>query len=199
MTNVELGMDYFAINLIAVDWTDTKQKYGSFAFSLRNTTPSLYTISKSNNKVVPIGIRTRSIISKVMSMRTVVSLVRRKKPSKLSMKIDVNRYCVGITKLYERTTSSGTLRQQSVKIPNDPNSRLDIENLKEVMMDDYASSVIISWSVSEYGDNTQIPPREVLYMERAMKQYCATVTTSRPFFVLDGGGRRMALLSLLGH
>ena len=145
----------------------------------------------------PRGIRTRTIVSKVMSVRTVVSLLRRNKSSKLSTNIDVKRYCVGMTTLYEQT-SGDTLRENLVNIIKDQNSKLNLEIFKEDIMDYCSSSVIISWAISEYGDNTQIPPREILNLERAMKQ-SYIMTTLRPFFVLDGGGRIMVFLSLLGH
>lgn len=68
-------------------------------------------------------------------------------------------------------------------------------------MDQCATSVIITWPVSKIGDNTEeISPREVSKMEGYLRQSCNhEVTTSRPFFVLDGGGQRMASLSLIGH
>jgi hypothetical protein len=127
-----------------------------------------------------------------MAMRTIISLLRRNIAAKQSMEVDLNRHCVGTT----------TLRYGRTSVTTDRIPRLDLETSKKIMMDQCATSVIISWPVSKYGGNTKeiISPREVSKMEEYLRQSCNhEVTTSRPFFVLDGGGQRLASLSLIGH
>ena len=125
-----------------------------------------------------------------MALRTIISLLRRNVTTKRLMEVDVNRHCVGTTTLYGLTGAT------TDRIPS-----LDLETSKKIMMDQCATSVIISWPVSKIGGNAEeISPREVSKMEGYLRQSCNhEVTTSRPFFVLDGGGQRMASLSLIGH
>jgi len=130
-----------------------------------------------------------SITSKVMSARAVVSLLKRNRPLHLPLKMDINQYCFGVTK---QNTSQSIPIEEPVKLTSDRNR--DSEASKDFMIDDCASSVTVSWPIPD--GTMHVPLSKVLDVERAMKECYHNVVTSRPFFVLDGEGRRMALLSL---
>lgn len=84
---------------------------------------------------------------------------------------------------------------QSIMVTKTTKSVKDFERRK-VKIDQDERSATISWSIADYDE--EFPP-EVLDTERNMKESFPEVTTTRPFFVLDGSGRRAALLSLLPH
>jgi hypothetical protein len=101
-----------------------------------------------------------------------------------TLTVDINRHC-GDTGLCGHKGDSGALQTA------------DLTALKDVVANDYAS-VVISWPApSEYGTSKR-PPKSVLNtLETTLRESHDHVTTTRPFFMLDGGGRRMASLTLL--
>jgi hypothetical protein len=117
----------------------------------------------------------------VMSTRMAIPFLRN--VSRASMAVDVNRHCVDL-RLSGHKGDSGTLRTA------------DLTTLKDVIADDCAS-VVISWPVSEYGA-TKRPSKTILQtLESSLRESHDNVTTTSPFYMLDGGGRRMASLTLL--
>lgn len=132
-----------------------------------------------------------------MSLRTVASLLKRNMPSIQSTKINASRYCIGTSSQHERIC--GCLpRKQSAKVSNSDNKAMqNFDTFKEIKVDHCSSSVTISWSIAEYHNTTDVSSKQVLDMERVMKESFGDLATTRPFFVLDGKGPRMALLSLL--
>jgi len=133
-----------------------------------------------------------------MSLRTVASLLKRKMPSNQSTKISTNRYCIGTTSLHEGRIIDCLPRKRSVEVSkNDNKTMKNFDTFKEVQVDHCSSSVTISWSIAEYNNTTNVPSKQVLDMGRVMKESFGDLATTRPFFVLDGKGPRMALLSLL--
>mmetsp|Transcript_18986 Transcript_18986/g.52953 ORF Transcript_18986/g.52953 Transcript_18986/m.52953 type:complete len:123 (-) Transcript_18986:2783-3151(-) len=121
-----------------------------------------------------------------MSLRTAAFLLKRSRPSNQL----INLECCG----YRFCTMS--LNGQSGEVSNARKSVTDFDTSKAIRIDHCPSSAIISWSIDEYDGNTNVPSQEVLDMERVMTGSFQNTLTTRPFFVLDGEGRRMALLSL---
>mmetsp|Transcript_930 Transcript_930/g.1466 ORF Transcript_930/g.1466 Transcript_930/m.1466 type:complete len:167 (+) Transcript_930:63-563(+) len=129
---------------------------------------------------------TRTILSTILSTRTSM-LPFLRSSARTAIKVDVNRHCVD--EALSGNTTGSTLTQGPVELPTDKLSRPDLEALKG------ASSVVFSWP-----DSTDASPSNVLNtLEGALREADQEVTTTRPFFMLDGGGRRMATLSLLGN
>jgi hypothetical protein len=120
----------------------------------------------------------------ILSTTTKMAVPFLRKVAGSTVTVDVNRHCIDMT-LSSHKGDSGTLQ------------RTDLTALHDVVMDDCAS-VVVSWPVSsEYGTSTR-PPKTVLNtLERTLRESHDNVTTTRPFFMLDGGGRRMASLTLL--
>eukprot|EP00536_Pseudo-nitzschia_multiseries_P008784 jgi/Psemu1/199031/e_gw1.230.17.1 len=131
-----------------------------------------------------------------MSLRTVATLLKKSRPSTKLTKIECRRYRVG-TELLNGQGGGCVTKMQPKEMFGIRTTDTDFETLKEIKIDHCPTSVTISWSVSDYDEDTNVPSKEVLNMERVMKEAFHNTATTRPFFVLDGKGRRMALLSLL--
>lgn len=98
--------------------------------------------------------------------------------------VDVNRHCLDMA-LSSHKGALGALR------------RTDLTELHDGIADDCAS-VVVSWPVSsEYCTSKPAPKAVLSTIERTLRESHENVTTTRPFFMLDGGGRRMASLTLL--
>jgi hypothetical protein len=72
----------------------------------------------------------------------------------------------------------------------------DVTALKDCVANDCAS-IVVSWPVSDYGAPRGPPKNVVNTLERTLRESHNNATTTIPFYVLDGGGRRMASLTLL--
>ena len=134
-----------------------------------------------------------SILSTVMATRASIPFLRN--AAKTALKVDVNRHCVDMA-LGGNLTGSSSMTETPVELPvvqlNTPN---DLQAFKDVVGES-ASSVVFSWPDDAF---TSRRNNDVLQaLEGALRESHQEVATSKPFFMLDGGGRRMASLSLLG-
>ncbi|KAL3904588.1 MAG: hypothetical protein SGILL_010006 [Bacillariaceae sp.] len=99
-------------------------------------------------------------------------------------------------------TGNSTLTETPVELPpmrlNSAHAHNDddLQAFKDVV-GERASSVVFSWPDDpfETHKNNQV----LQTLEGALRESHQDVATSKPFFVLDGSGRRMASLSLLGN
>ena len=130
-----------------------------------------------------------------MSLRAIISLPKRSILSNHSQKIDVHRFWTGNATLLGRSHSLPSGYSEKVQTKG-KNPTEYIEAFKEVKLDYCSSSATISWYISD-DENIDTASRELLSVGNLMKESFRDVAMTRPFFVLDGRGRRIALLSLL--
>ncbi len=124
-----------------------------------------------------------SIIPKIMAAREVIPFLYN--AARKGLKVDVNRRCVALA------LHPGTTVDVDTYHINGP---ADLQNFNDTV-DANVSSVVISWP-----DDTIASPQTndfIRDVERILRESHQDVTTTKPFFVLDGGGLRKASLSLL--
>jgi hypothetical protein len=127
-----------------------------------------------------------TILSKIVSTRTSIPFLRNS-IARTAIKVDVNRHCVDMA--LHGNIKGSNLTEVPVELSTD---RPNFDALNDVV-GDCASSLIVSWPDTE-------TPRSALLktLEGTLKEFHTEVCTTRPFFMLDGGGRRMASLTLVG-
>jgi hypothetical protein len=126
-----------------------------------------------------------AIVSTVVATRASIPFLRN--AAKVALKVDVNRHCVDMALRGDLTGSSSATAELATCD--------DLQAFNKVVGES-ASSVVFSWpddAVASLRNN------EVLRaLEGALRESHQDIATSKPFFMLDGGGRRMASLSVLG-
>jgi hypothetical protein len=109
----------------------------------------------------------------------------------------VNHHCVGDNAsgnqgLYCKETQQEERLTMKYRSPY-------LKDTVQNMVENSTSSVLFSWpddgSVATYHHSTDV----LRTLEQGLREYHPIVTTTKPFYMLDGGGRRMATLSLLGN
>lgn len=129
----------------------------------------------------------------IMAQRAAIPFLRT--TAKTALKVEVNRHCVDMA-LGGDLTGSSTMTETPVELPS---AQLlahdDLQAFKDVV-GKCASSVVFSWPDDPFTSHRNNDVLQTL--ERALRESHKDVATSKPFFVLDGAGRRVASLSLLG-
>lgn len=135
---------------------------------------------------------TSTMLSTIMKTRSSIPFLRQ--AAKTALKVDVNRHCVVDMAL--RNNNSQCIKESLMEfaaMSHQPNLRAVFQNV----VDDSASSVIFSWP-DDGSPATARQHKEVLQkLQGALRECHPDITTTKPFFMLDGGGRRMASLSVL--
>ena len=111
------------------------------------------------------------------------------------LNIDINRNCVDMALGHhagEGTTPLRPIELQGSEIP-----RNDLNHLKDVVDDAGLSSVVVSWDVNYYDKVRSLSSSVLSTLDGALRESHDSVTTTRPFFMLDGGGRRMGSMCLV--
>ncbi|KAG7353748.1 hypothetical protein IV203_003103 [Nitzschia inconspicua] len=127
-----------------------------------------------------------SVLSKIMKTRASIPFLRN--AAKTAIKVDVT-LASGRSLSFEETPIATSKKNHR------PNLKAAVLDL----VDDSASSVVFSWP----DNGSPIAARQhrnvLRTLEKALRESRHNVTTTKPFFMLDGGGRRMASLSILGN
>ena len=129
----------------------------------------------------------------IMAQRAAIPFLRN--AAKSALKVEVNRHCVDMA-LGENLTGNSAVTETPVEMhPLHLAAHDDLQAFKDVV-GERASSVVFSWPDDPYSTHRNNDVLQTL--EGALRESHQEVATSKPFFVLDGAGRRMASLSLLG-
>lgn len=94
-------------------------------------------------------------------------------------------------------TGDGTVPLQPIELQGSNIPRPELNRLKDMVHDTDISSVVVSWNLQDNKKVRNLPDHVLNTLDGALGDFHDTVTTTRPFYMLDGGGRRMGSMSLV--
>lgn len=152
-----------------------------------------YNDHNSNTQIIKINIMTppTSVLSTIIKTRASIPFLR--KAARTALKVDVNRHCVA----FGNTNAQYYLKETPFELAAMKDRSDRMTAAFSDCVDASTSSVVISWpddgspaTASQHSDILQT-------LDSVLRETYPDFTTTKPFFMLDGGGRRMASLALL--
>jgi hypothetical protein len=139
-----------------------------------------------------------SVLSTILKTRASLRPLRNAVPS-TALKIDVNRRCV-----MAETIASGEPGFLVKETPQEEFLAMqhrspDLKDAIQNVLDDSTSSVVLSWPDDGSFATFHHTANVLRTFGQALQESHPDVTTTKPFFMLDGGGLRMASLSVIGN
>lgn len=133
--------------------------------------------------------QTPTILSTIMNTRSSIPFLH--KAAKTALKVDANHHCV-VDVAFDRNAVKETPARLAAM-----GHRPDLKAVLHNAVGNSACSVIFSWPVDGSLPVSRQHNEAVQNWEGALRESHPNVTTTKPFFMLDGGGQRMASLAVL--
>jgi hypothetical protein len=111
------------------------------------------------------------------------------------LNVDINRKCINMAIDCHQGDGTEPLYPIELKKSEIPNP--DLKYLEELIREHNVSSVVISWPVQESENVKSISGRILDTLDLTLRESGDVVTTSRPFYMLDGGGPRVGSMCLI--
>jgi hypothetical protein len=91
----------------------------------------------------------------------------------------------------------GTMPLQPIELEGSNIPKPELNRLKDAVDETNVSSVVVSWDVQDSAKVRNLSGNILNTLDGALRESHDMVTTTRPFYMLDGGGRRMGSLCLV--
>jgi hypothetical protein len=111
------------------------------------------------------------------------------------LNVDINRKCINMAIDCHQGDGTAPINPIELKKSDIPSS--DLKCLEDFIREHNVSSVVISWPVQESEKVKNVAGRILDTLDLTLRQSGDVVTTSRPFFMLDGGGPRVGSMCLI--
>ena len=111
------------------------------------------------------------------------------------LNVDINRKSINMAIDCHQGDGTEPLEPIELKQSDIPNP--DMKYLEELVREHNVSSVVISWPVQESEKVKNVSGKILDALDSTLQESGDVVTTSRPFYMLDGGGPRMGSMCLI--
>ena len=112
------------------------------------------------------------------------------------LNIDISESCIDMA--IDCHKGDGALALDPIQLPAQDVPKPEVERLQSIVKDHDVTSVLLSWPVQDAESVSQVSSRIINCLNATLREsHGDSVRTTKPFYMLDGGGRRMASLCLV--